>query len=128
MIAYKKEYKSVASSPILKFRLDYLLPLILGLLMDQFFVHDGNHLVGFGVGLPPSFLGAVPSLFNRLPLHLFLFVIFFDADVSMHPIYLVFFALVGIRSRLFVLSFGRECLLIGACASLELSVFLSQGV
>lgn len=74
--------------------------------MYQFFVHDGDHLVGFGVGLPPSFLGAIPSFFDRLPLHLLFLVIFFDADVAMHPIYLVFFALVGIRSWLFVLSLG----------------------
>lgn len=118
----------MASSPILKFRLDYLLPLILGLFVYQFFVHDGDHLVGFGVGLSPSFFSAIASFFNRLPFHLFFLVIFFDADVTMHPINFVLFALVGIGNWLFVFSLGGESLLVGACVSLELSVLLSQSV
>lgn len=86
--------------------MDYLLPLILGLLMDEFFVHDGDHLVGFGVGLPPTFFSAITSFLNRLPLELLLLIVFFDADIAMDPINLVLLALVSVRSGLLMFPFG----------------------
>ena len=90
------------SSPIVKFRLNDLSPLFLGLLMEHFFIHDRDHFAGFCIiWYPPVFLCTIISFLDRFSLICSIFLISLYTDISVTPITFVFFTFIS-KSTVFV--------------------------
>jgi len=85
----------IKSSSILKFRLNSFSALFFAFLLDHFFIHDRNHFIWLVIYRWSPFLSAISPFFNGFSINLLLFFFFFDAYVTMNPVYLIFFTFIS---------------------------------
>ena len=113
----------IISSPVVKLGLDYFPPLFLCLFMNQFIIHDWDHLMRFLVAWkPPILLSTITSLLDRFSFISLIFFVFLDAYISMDPVDFILFAFVGISTMLVGVSFSVEGFLINTHIFPQVSV------
>lgn len=111
------------SSSILEFRLYHFSSFLFSLLMNKFFIHYGHHFIRFSIRWPPSFFTTIITFLNRFSL-VFIFILFFNAYITMYPINLILFCFIPIIFAR--VSLSSHALVVSAWTTFQLSVLFTD--